>query len=210
MRIALRPLLFAECQRRPYFRVFGWEVEPWRHYSHHHVLLAVDLDIAADEAVITAEPALPQSVTQKRDPRAAGAVLLRQERPAERGLDSEQREQVPAGGIAVHFLRVAFAGQAVRSPGHRSHVGENAVLLLPIDKVGGGGRVLRETHVAGVLPDHGQPVGIVIGQWTQQHGFHDAEHSGVRADAQRHEDHSDCAKGGALPEHSPAVLHVFQ
>src|SRR5207247_6152729 len=102
-----------------YFRVFGWEVEPWRHYSHHHVLLAVDLDIAADEAVITAEPALPQTVTQKRDPRAAGAALLPQERPAERGLDSEQREQVPAGGVAVNFLRVDFAGIVVRSPDHR-------------------------------------------------------------------------------------------
>src|SRR5207247_10715717 len=121
-----------------------------RHDSRDEMLLTVDLNITADGAPITAEAALPQPIAKERDPRAPRAVLLRRERPAEHGLDSEQREEVRARSIAIDLLRVSFAVQVERSTGHRTHVGENAVWLLPIDKVGGGGGVLRERHVAGV------------------------------------------------------------
>ena len=53
-------------------------------------------------------------------------------------------------------------------------------------------RVLACQHVAG----RDEPVGLMVGQWPQQHRVDDAEDRGVGADTERQRQHRDRREGG--------------
>jgi len=64
-------------------------------------------------------------------------------------------------------------------------VGENRVVVPPLQTFGGRWKVLRDALVAQVVPYHDEAVSLGIRQRTNQYRIDGAEDGGVRADAKR-------------------------
>ena len=92
-----------ESQRDPHVRRYFIEPEAGRHDPDHGMAHAVDVDCLFEYPRIAAEPPLPQAMTQNYDPIAmrrlffSGGlrhVLFLREETAQRGSDSEHREEI--------------------------------------------------------------------------------------------------------------------
>ena len=123
--------------------------------------------------------------------------VLRQESSAQERLGSKQRKQV--GGKLKPCYRQGrpSVGQGVRLIHRVGHVFKNVVACFPIGVVGARHFVLclsLQIH----LPDRHQPVGLAIGQRSQQDRMENTENSGARTDAQGQSDHGSDRKARAL------------
>jgi hypothetical protein len=67
-------------------------LKSFRHHPDHRVALSIQGDLTAEDIRIGTKAALPESVGQN-DNVLAGAVLFRQEGPAQNRLDAQQREE---------------------------------------------------------------------------------------------------------------------
>jgi hypothetical protein len=106
------------------------------------VRLAVEQEVAADDAGVLAEAPLPEAVADDGDTAAAGRVLRGREAAARGGADAEEREEVgrhAEGGQPLGLA--AVAGEVVAAQFERGHVFEDLVLRFPVGVVGGRGRV---------------------------------------------------------------------
>ena len=91
-----------------------------RHDADYCDRLCVQADRAADDVGISAEPRLPQRVTEKRDLVVAGHFLGGGVGPAEEGLDAKRGEEVRRGvDRRQSFRRLARLGQRVVPAGKR-------------------------------------------------------------------------------------------
>ena len=140
----------------------------------------------SDQPAVTVEPALPERVTDERDPAVSDLVLARRERPPDRGFDSQRLEQVcgNAGGIQLLWFP---AGERCASQVEGRNVLEGLSVLPPpcvMPGVDGQG---------GVFIGYGgddflycdQPIRVRKGQWLEQDAVDHRKDGRIRSDAQR-------------------------
>ena len=110
---------------------FETELEIRRQHAHHRIRLPVERQRAAEDAGVAAEAALPEPVGDYHDA-AAGAELLRKERPAVRGAGAERLEEAFRDERRVEHLRLSVAGEVERIGLDGRHALEAPGLRTPV------------------------------------------------------------------------------
>src|SRR5262249_38109709 len=131
------------------------------------LLRAFEHTSAPDASVSAAIPILPQPIAEHDYFIRIRFILFGQERAAERWLDAEYREEIGRHQIGVHPLWFAVAGQVETPLAERRHILEGSVLRLPVGVIGRRRSVARKSGERSVLPNHHQPVRLLIRQWSQ-------------------------------------------
>ena len=80
-------------------------------YAYDLIGLSVELNVVADDVAISAEPALPQTVTQHNHVAAVGTVFRRGESAARDHGRAENRKIIRGYMHALHLLGLIVAGQ---------------------------------------------------------------------------------------------------
>ena len=107
------------------------------------------------------------------------------ERTPESRLHAEHREEVGGDTAPEYLFGWTISGQVGSRTSGRRDIGEDAVLLAPVEVVGRGRGVPREPDVTGILPDHHEPVGLGQGQLAQEDRVHHGIDRRVGADPKR-------------------------
>jgi hypothetical protein len=122
--------------------------------------------------------------------------------------DAEQIEERSSDGLPGDALRGgAGAGEYARSAGNRGHRGEDLILIVPIGKVEGRDAVMDVA--GGVLPQHGEFVGMGKGERAEDHGVDQAEDGAVGSDADGEDGDGDERESGRLTEDAGGVAKVL-
>src|SRR5579864_3717116 len=138
-------------------------------YAHHLIALAVKLDISADDVLITAEAALPQSVAEDNHMAAMRAILGGGEGAAREDGCAQQAKIIAGHMDALHLLRLPAAGEVESGTSLvvSGDILENAGLLMPDIELGHAGAPKRSLR-PGFHQLH-QRLRLGIGERLQQH-----------------------------------------
>src|SRR5215213_10050296 len=161
-----------ERNRRPERIVSCRKLKASRHHADDGISLAVQVEWLADDAVVTAEPSLPERVTQHYYMARTGLVLRAGECTPELWRDAEQWEEVRGDETSFESFRFARAGQVETFIRDRGHAFEECVLIAPVDEVCRRRRVVWVAKLGGILPHHYQAFGILVRQGPQQDRVH--------------------------------------
>ena len=203
-------LLGRERDRQPDLHLGIEEPELPRQHADDGERLAVDADVAADGAVLPAEPLLPRRVGQDR---LAGLAWFRfflgEEAPADR-----LRPQEPQQRRRAHH-RDDPLGLGVAAERHAARVVER--LLLEYGRVAQPIVVVRHARRAADHPGAGVGVvhmdelpGLRHRQRLQQHGIDDREDRGVGADAEGERQDRRGREAAVLPQQPEPEPYVLQ
>ena len=191
--------------RQPEFGFRSREAEPLGQHADDHVRIAAEVDGGSDDGRIRCETVRPGAVAQQHDALRAGPRFLLQEEPPHVRRHSEQREQ---------RRRDPGAAQGGAAPlGGGSPVGGELLERLGV-LLQQGHRAVRQEHVRkvfqgdGLLADAHDGAGIRVRQRPQQDAVDDAEHGGVRPDAQREDEHHGGREAGTSPQAADRVAQV--
>src|SRR5581483_4232883 len=144
MRAVGLAILLGESHRRPEFGPAVRELEGGRHNPDDGVTLATEREGLPDYPWVRAEAPLPQSMADDDDAGAPRLILFGQE-VAPPGRPCAQHLEEPRGDArAAQPLRLARPGQVPGRAPLRLNLREDGVLFLPVQKVAGRDRELRE------------------------------------------------------------------
>ena len=161
-------------------------MEPFRHHANDRRDIAIEAYRRADNAGVTVESTLPESVAQYDRPNPLLEVGLA-EYPTEPRRDTQRRKQFRGDGLTLDAFRRAVCvsaeiGLVAEGDAER---GKRVVPIAPREVVSGErvGQLLRSRLVER-FHDH-DAIGVGHRQRLTKHRIHDAEHRGVGADPQR-------------------------
>ncbi len=207
MKLAVLKQFGGKSQRSPEIDESPRVGELRRHHSDNRVGLSVQPDRPANHVSVGGKLLFPEPMTQDEHMILARFPVLRQKSTAQERLCSKQRKQV-GGKLKPHYRqRRPSVGQSVRLIHGVGHVFKDMVASFPIGVVGARHFVLclsLQIH----LPDRDQPVGLSIGQRSQQHRMENTENSGVRTNAQGQSDDGSNGKARALEQLTDSVAKV--
>jgi hypothetical protein len=180
---------------------------PLRHHADDGREAGSDLDAAADDARIAAEPVLPHPVAEQHDRRRARALVGRFEHAAvarARRRDAERRCGDLGGGDR---LRAGVGTDEVRAGvAVRAEIGDGAKPAIPLVVVQHAVLVLLHLQIPALDLHDAIPVGE-----RELRAVDDAEHvegDGAEPDAERHGQPADDGQSRILHEHPDAELQV--
>ncbi len=154
--------------------------------ADHRAREPVELDRPADQAGVRGEAPRPEPLAQHDDGRRVGSFVVRHERAAENRPQAEQREQVRVRANTLQALGLAVARKVVGLRHEHRDPFERARAPLPFDDGGSRGLdAIGAFDLREVFPEQHEPARLRERQRLQQHGAHETEDSGVRADAER-------------------------
>ena len=188
---------------------FETELEIRRQHAHHRIRSPVERQRAAEDAGVAAEAALPEPVGDYHDA-AAGAELLRKERPAVRGAGAERLEEAFRDERPVEHLGLSIAGEVERIGLDGRHVLEAPGLRAPVEK----GRRGHRDGLAAVLriglPQRHQAVRFRKRRRLDQHGVDQREDRGRSPDRERQRQDRGRGEPGAAPQQAQSVAEVTE
>ena len=163
-------------------------------------LCPADVDATADDVPVATETVLPRFMAQDGDGWQGGerrrgragsrlrprSAVLVHEIAAERHARAKHPEEVGRHSRRPDHLGLGLTAAKLLPEGdERAGVLEQGALLAEIVEVTRRQRKVGHVPRSEVAPDRHQPVGIAIGQGTEQHRVHHAEDRGAGADTQR-------------------------
>ena len=135
-------------------------------------------------AGITAEPPLPEAVTEHHDFFRAGLVLAGKEQAPACRLDAERPEEVRRGRRAIDTLRLTAPGQRETAGCERNELSRKLVFLLLRQSRKSGSEVEVRPNSPGTSP---QTIinrfRLGVREWAEQQRVDHAENGGVRPDS---------------------------
>jgi hypothetical protein len=143
----------------------------------------VESQCRADGVGVAAEAFGPVAAADDRHRRSTGRVLARGERAADRHVHAEHVEKARGHARPGQLLGPLDAGQVERVVGHRGQAREHPVPRRELDVRRIGKHAVRDAALRVRARQHEETRRILERQRAQQRGVHDAEDSGVRADA---------------------------
>src|SRR5436190_1976643 len=172
--------------------------------------LSIENDLPAEDVAVAAETALPQTLAQHANIRAAWLLIGWLQSPAEYRIHREYLKQTRRRHRHAQSLRrVAFA--QIPLPAARSgHRHENVVLFLPIEKVGGRYCIACCAGCADRLLDGDDAIGVGIGQRPQKNTVDDAEDHGRARNPEHEGDECHDGKPEVLAQHAQSVTNIAQ
>ena len=186
------------------------EIESGRHHTGDEERLTVERHVASDDLRVRLKAASPQRIAENHATLGApGPILIRAEHPPE---NRPHAEHVDGGGCDRHgedALRLAPARQHLRGAelAVRRDARQRPRLRAQIEVVGV--RERKAIAVSRELPDAHEFVGIVKRQRSQQHGIHDAEHSGRAADAEAQREDGNRGEGRMPAQVAQRVAQIL-
>ena len=164
-------------------------VEPRLRHANDGVGMSIDDERAVDDAGIRREAADPEAVADHGHWMTAGElVVLRCQRPPERGANAQHREVGAGHDLPGHPFGPPGVADVERVSEAAEHAGEHVVVVaeLLIDRVRQFTAVAPVTAVPAALERHlDQLVRIVHPQHSQEHLVHEREDRRIGANAER-------------------------
>ena len=156
---------------------------------------------------------MPDSITQNDQPFAAPQLFLGKGAAKERW-NAHQRKEIRRYERALDLLRF-LASESNHGPApfiEDSQVLKGMYLTPPFEVVlvtcaSVGDRPTNRPRVAD--PQHGQSVGIVVGQRTKQHCMHNAKNRSIGANTQRQDQHRKNCESWRFPQCAQTVAKVL-
>ena len=153
---------------------------------------------------------LPVGVADDRDWNVAPeCFLFRRERPTADERNAEDGKIIRADDAAESAPRVAFLAEADHGEVVRHHVGEDRILAADVLV----GRIRKTAicfRVLLVLRENLDDfLRFRVRRWREKHRVDEAEHRGVRADAERENDHSRGGESWRLEKLSDSELKIL-
>ena len=165
--------------------------------------LLVQVERPANDVRRAAELLLPVRVAEDDDTVASDHFVVRHERPAEDGCDTQDRKELPRDRLRRRVDR--FARRGARAEGHvarRGQVLERRLMASPVE-IRRGRREAAAERVGRprvALDDGDDAPGIVERQSSKHDAVDDREDGGGGADAEREHTDGDERERGRLPE----------
>ena len=159
--------------------------ESRRQHPHHLVRLRVEQHLRADDVGARAEGGAPEAVGENRNMAATRIFFFRTERATLGWRDTERVEEGWRRSERAQPLRLDIAREVQREIGRRRHRAEAMAHGAPVQEISGRDRSVQATFARTLLADHHDVPGVRVRQRPPQHGVHDAEDRGRRADAER-------------------------
>jgi hypothetical protein len=177
-------LLRRERERHPQLRLAVGKRERVVHHADDTVALAVEMNIAADNARVRIELVAPQRRAEHGDTILADFGRVGAEYATNLRFDLERREQRRRRDIADQALRRALVGEVEAFAVIHGQIFERRSVLAPVEKVRNRRAGVLEIHLRIGVVDVDQALAVRIRQRPQQHAVDDAEDRAVRADAE--------------------------
>ncbi len=169
------------------------------------VLLAIDLDGAADDRGIGGEAALPEAMAEHDAPVLADRFVLGQEHPAGGGLNAHDREEVRRDVEALHVLGLVFADEIGRPPLECREVLEDALLPPHVEEVRRGDGLATIAIVRLAVREQSDPIGVAHREGPQHERVDIREDRRVGSEAEGQRDDDDRARGRAFQDAAAGV-----
>src|SRR5262245_13169732 len=176
--------------------------------SHYHMILAVQFDGSSDEAGISRVSPPPQRVTDYDHSVRARNFLSRSKPSAEGRRNSEEIKEVHRDPRAPYSLRFAIPGQIPSALLQGGDCRKRSVRLTPL-------QVILDASGKAQAPlwyddlDAIDPFSFRVRKRLQQRSVNDAEHRGVRADAQSQRERGRGCEAGGLEQHPRAITRIL-
>ena len=185
-------------------------LEARRHDADHPVRLAAGDHLAADDAGIAPEAALPEAVAEEDHRRSARPVLHGREAAPEDRSDPEERKQVGRDGVDLDLLRPLGTRQR--------HAPAAAVGGHPLED----GALVLQVHVVQVRPgavvaldermlrrEGDDPLRLHVGEGPEEEAVEHAEDGDVDPDPERHGEHGNGREPRALEEQPESEAEIL-
>jgi hypothetical protein len=184
MIVAAGPCRSIQRQRRPH-RGLRRKIEVRGHDRDHASRPVVQLQLASENAPVSAEPLLPQGIAEDHDAVVAWLRLRLRERAPQQRRYAQRRKKARVAHRSDEALRLAFAaGQVQRGGSVSAHRPERPRLGAPIEVIPRRDRELRKVALRSALPESHQFLRSGKGERIQQNPVGGAEHGAGGADAQ--------------------------
>ena len=175
-------------KRHPEVDVARRERKPGRHHADHRPLASVEPNGATDRVAVAGEEPQPEAVADHDDAITTRLVFARREPAAQGRAHAQHGEHVRrrdegADPLRLTLVLAATRREVVATGVVRGHRGEHAVLVAQVGVVRPRVQVFLEARAAVVHPDLDEPVGLGVGERTEDDGVHDAEDRGRGPDA---------------------------
>jgi hypothetical protein len=137
-------------------------------------------------------------------------ILSGDESASERHARTEELEETRTNGGGVEPCRLGSRHAQVGAGAllHLRHTDKAVGLVAVVDEVGRG--EMNELSLLAHRSDHHHFIGILEGQWFEQHTVHDAEHCRGGADGECQRGHGDDGEAGGSQQLPGGVANVLQ
>ena len=156
---------------------------------------------------VAVETPLPIVVADERRA-AAGQRFLRSERAPHDRLDTEHAKEVGVHDGDARILRDLARRHGELAAAVGGHRLEGRALVAPVAEVGDRDQALRLAAGEEGGVEGNDPVRVVVGQRSQQHGIDNAEDGRVGPNAERHDERGEGGETGVPPEGASRVAEV--
>ena len=202
-----------DAQRRPELaRLRVLEIrrqqEPGRHDACHLERSPVDEDGAPDDPGILGVSTRPERVAEHDEVGPVWQVFLSGERTTDHRRDAERREHVGGHVRGADALGISIAGEVHLSVTPGGHVGQRLRTAAIVEDLTFGDPCFVERDPA--APDHHRPIGLGPWERPQEHGVHDGEDGGIRADPQGQGQRRNDGKRPLAAERAGAVAEILE
>src|SRR5688500_10904615 len=128
--------------------------------------------------------------------------------PAIPGTDTKDLKEARCYDPGPESFRLLLARKVMAVRLGRRHLRAHLTLALPIDEVCWRRAVLFRAAPGVLLPQGDDSIGILVGQWAQEHTIDHTKDGGIRADAQGQCDNGRSCKTGFFHQHARPVAQV--
>src|SRR4029079_4356592 len=140
-----------------------------RQHSDDFIRLIIYSDLATDYRRISAESTLPKIVANHDNVWRAVLPFVWRKRSALNGLYTQEGKKICGYDLSRHFFGFAVTRKIAVEIKKRGHVGEDFVLIFPVEKVTEVNHILRILLAAlPVFPNNCQPLTVFIRQRPEQ------------------------------------------
>jgi hypothetical protein len=188
--------------------VSRWQ-ESGRHDAHNGGNHSGNVERLTEHSGILVEAAFPKGIADDDRLRLI-LSLARQKGAAQKRIDAHHAKETGGDKLRACLFGFAIAGQrrGLRKAGQRD-VLEYVALFFPIDNFGDWRRHPGIRPALLGLPNHHQPVGLLVRQRPVQDRVHDAEDGAVGADSQCEREHNYRDEAGAFAQRARGIAQVL-
>ena len=147
-------------------------------------------------------------MAHQRHGSGARQIILRGEEATSRGPHAERRERARGDPGSFHRDARPLGLEQEARLAVGAEIAEHLLLIAPVGVVGRGGVHDPHPGLQILLPDHDQPVGLLVGERAEQDGVHGREDRARRPDSESERKGGGHGKTGVAPQQPGAVPKV--
>src|SRR5260221_6543986 len=183
---------------------------PRRRDADYRYRIVVQANRSAKDRRVSRKLTPPKRIAKDRCRRGPRFTFVLSKTSSVSHREAEHWKEIFPYELRTDLLWLANAREAGSAENHGAHRVKAGSAHAPIQVVGGGNDVIRESTVRPGLPKHHQPVRVRIGQRLQNHCVDYAKHRRIGADSQGNHTNGDREKRRIEPKLSQRVQDVLE